>query len=65
VSVKGKVEKLERAVPVTAPAGEPCEACEAMRGALAQVYGARVEPFTCTPGVCDERHRNLLKVYGA
>jgi hypothetical protein len=64
VSVKGKVEKLERVVPATAPAGEPCEACEAMSVALAQVYGARVEPFTYPKGACDGLRENLLKAYG-
>jgi hypothetical protein len=65
VSVKGKVVKLERAVPATVPVGEPCEACAAMRGALAQVYGVQIEPFTCQKAACDGLRENLLKVYGA
>jgi hypothetical protein len=63
VSVKGKIEKLERAMPKSALAGEPCEVCDAMRGALAHVYGACVEPLHVAPGACDWLRENLLKVY--
>ena len=63
MSVKSKVEKLERAALKLAPPAEPCETCEAVRLGLSRAYGVQAEPIACPQG-CDVLRENLFKVYG-
>ena len=65
MSVRSKVERLERAAPKRTAASEECEACAGLRAGLSRVYGGLVEPFTnCTPDKCAVMHRNIVRVYG-
>jgi hypothetical protein len=64
VNVRGKIERLERAVPVLPAGGEACALCALLSRGFARVYGAGREPLTLGSEACEQTHRNLLKVYG-
>jgi hypothetical protein len=67
MSVKNKVEKLERLVGGVADTAEPCasEKCAALARAFDEAYGEPRGSFVIrhSPAVCNELHATIEKAY--
>ncbi|MBA3804104.1 MAG: hypothetical protein H0X14_00085 [Acidobacteria bacterium] len=63
MSIKSKVEQIERRVQAVEEDNAPCPNCIGVRASLARVYGG-FTPIIHSPAACGDMHRSLEKAYG-